>query len=44
MLEGVNYNLKKFDTPKVAIVAVSVDQLSVVSKKLIKAGVKKNIS
>jgi predicted dehydrogenase len=38
---GVNYNLKKFDTPKVAIIAVSVDQLYVVSKKLIKAGVKK---
>lgn len=40
-LGGVNYNIKKFNIPKVAIVAVTADQLSVVSKKLIKAGVKK---
>ena len=38
---GLNYNIRKYGAPKVAIIAVSADQLSNVTKSLIKAGTKR---
>ncbi len=40
-VNGLKHNLRKFKPPKLAIVAVSTDQLSIVSKILIGAGTKR---